>query len=322
MGVADPTLDRMRIRLGAGISSQNTTWPALRDAAIVAERAGIDSLWTWDHLLADEGPPDQPIFEGWSVLAGWAAITDRATLGLLVSANTIRNPGLTAKLAATLDHLSGGRAVLGLGGGWLEREHDAFGIAFGSGFGERLDRLEEATTLIRRLLDGERVTHDGRFYAMRDALVRPGPVQERLQIVIGGRGRKKTLRIAARLADGWNLWNELGSVELAIELNGILDEHCRDVGRDPAAIERSISQEGVIRDDPSEARRLFEASYRGNGLDPDDGVFALCGPPAMIAEALRPLVDARFSHIIWAFRTPYDRETIERLGEVRALLEA
>lgn len=312
----------MRIRLGAGFSSQNTSWPALRDAAIGAEGAGIDSLWTWDHLLSDEGTPDQPILEGWSILAAWAAVTERATLGLLVSANTFRNPGLTAKIAATLDRLSGGRAVLGLGAGWLEREHDAFAIDFGSGFGERLDRLEEAMTLIRRLLDGERVTHAGRFYSMRDALVRPVPVQGRLPIVIGGRGRKKTLRIAARLADGWNLWNELGSVELALELNGILDEHCRVVGRDPAAIERSFSQEGVIRDDPAEARRFFEASYRGNGLDPDDGVFALCGPPPMIADALRPLVEGGFSHVIWAFRTPYDRETIERLAEVRALLEA
>ena len=109
----------MRIKLGAGFSSQRTTWPALREAAIGAERAGIDSLWTWDHLLSDEGPPDQPILEGWTVLAAWATITRHASLGLLVGANTFRNPGLTAKLATTLDQVSDGRAVLGLGGGWL-----------------------------------------------------------------------------------------------------------------------------------------------------------------------------------------------------------
>ncbi len=310
----------MPIRIGAGFSSQRTNWPALRDAALAAEAAGVDSLWTWDHLLADEGPPDQPILEGWSILGAWATVTTRPTLGLLVAANTFRNPGLTAKLAATLDQLCGGRAVLGIGGGWLEREHEAFGIEFGTGFGERLDRLDEAVMLIRRLLDGEVVTHEGRFYAMQDAIVAPRPIQPRLPIVIGGRGRRKTLRIAARYADEWNIWNELGSIELAIELSGVLDEHCRDVGRDPATISRSVSQEGIIRDDPDEARRVFEAAYRGNGLNPDAGVFALCGPPAMIADALRPLVEAGFSHLIWAFRTPYDRETIDRLAEVRELL--
>ncbi len=312
----------MPLRIGAGFSSQRTDWPALRDAAVAAEGAGIDSLWTWDHLLADEGPWDQPILEGWIVLAGWAAITRRVTLGLLVGANTFRNPGLTAKLAVTLDHVSRGRAILGLGGGWLEREHEAFGLDFGSGFGERLDRLDEATMLIRRLLDGERVTHEGRFYSMHDALVEPRPVQRRLPILIGGRGRTKTLRIAARHADAWNIWNELGSVELAIELNGVLDGHCRELGRDPRTIERSFSQEGIIRDDPAEARRIFDSAYRGYGLDPSAGVFALCGPPSLIADALCPLVDAGFGHLIWAFRAPYDVETLERLGEVRALLEA
>jgi alkanesulfonate monooxygenase SsuD/methylene tetrahydromethanopterin reductase-like flavin-dependent oxidoreductase (luciferase family) len=312
----------VRIRIGAGFSSQRTDWPALREAAIAAERAGVDSLWTWDHLLSDEGPPDQPIFEGWTILAAWASVTTRVTLGPLVAANTFRNPGLTAKLAATLDHLSGGRAVLGLGAGWLAREHEAFGLDFGAGAGERLDRLDEATMLIRRLLDGERVSHVGRHYEMHDALVVPRPIQARLPIVIGGRGRRKTLRIAALRADGWNIWNELGSVEAAVELAAALDEHCRDVGRSPTTIERSLSQEGVIRDDPAEARAVFDAAYRAYGLDPSAGVFALCGPPTEIAARLRPLVEAGFSHLIWALRAPYDVETIERLGEVRRALEA
>ncbi len=308
------------VRFGAGLSSQNTTWPALRDAALAAERAGLDSIWTWDHLLADEGPPEQPIFEGWTTLAGLTAVTTRATLGLLVAANTFRHPGLTAKLATTLDHLSGGRAVLGLGSGWLEREHDAFGLPFGAGFGERLDRLEEAVMLIRRLLDGEIVTHSGHFYQMTDAVCAPRPIQAHLPICIGGRGRRKTLRIVARWADHWNVWNELGSAELAAELAGVLDAHCRDVGRDPTTIERSVSQEGIIRDDPGDARRVFELAYRGHGLDPGPA-FALCGPPDLVAEGLRPMIEAGYRHVIWAFRAAYDHETIERLGEVRALLE-
>src|SRR6476646_285741 len=116
------------IRFGAHFWPQSATWSALRDAALAAEAAGWDSLWTWDHLLAIRGSDDQPLFEGWLTLGACAALTSRAQVGLMVGANTFRNPGLTAKLAATLDHISGGRAVLGIGGAWFEREHDAFGI--------------------------------------------------------------------------------------------------------------------------------------------------------------------------------------------------
>ena len=125
------------MRFGAQLWSQQTTWPAFRDATLAAEAAGWDSVWTWDHLMAIFGPWEQPIFEGWSTLSGVAAITSRIRLGLMVGANTFRNPGLTAKLATTLDHISGGRAVLGLGSGWLEAEHTAHGIEYGASPGER-----------------------------------------------------------------------------------------------------------------------------------------------------------------------------------------
>ena len=156
------------MRFGAAFWIQRTTWPELRDACLAVERAGWDSLWVDDHLLADEG-------DSWptrSSKAGrrsrrWRRCSERIRLGLLVGANTFRGPGMTAKLATTVDHLSGGRFVLGLGGGWFEPEHDAFGLDFGSGFGERLDRLDESAGLIRRLLDGERVSHQRTL--LRDA---------------------------------------------------------------------------------------------------------------------------------------------------------
>jgi alkanesulfonate monooxygenase SsuD/methylene tetrahydromethanopterin reductase-like flavin-dependent oxidoreductase (luciferase family) len=146
------------VKLGALLWSQASDWPAFEAAALAAESAGWDSLWTWDHLQAINGPADQPIFEGWLALAAIAARTARIRLGLMVTANTFRNPGHTAKLAVTLDHVSGGRAILGLGAANSEREHEAFGIEFGHSPGERLDRLDESVGLIRRLLDGERVT--------------------------------------------------------------------------------------------------------------------------------------------------------------------
>src|SRR3954466_3576597 len=167
------------MKFGAQLWSQQTSWQQFRDTAALAERSGWDSLWTWDHLMAIFGPWEQPIFEGWMALAAVAQATTKLRLGLMVGANTFRNPGLTAKLATTLDHVSDGRAILGIGGAWFEREHDAFGIDFGSGFGERLDRLDEAVGLIERLLAGERIDHDGRFYRMVDAHCEPLPVQAR-----------------------------------------------------------------------------------------------------------------------------------------------
>src|SRR5207253_7105048 len=149
-------------------------------------------------------PSDQPILEGWTSISAIAALTSKVRVGLMVSANTFRNPGLTAKLATTLDHISGGRAILGLGGAWFEREHEAFGIEFGETVGRRLDWLDESAGLIRRLLDGETVSHEGPHYTFRDAICRPLPTQHRLPILIGGHGPRKTLRAVARYADAWN----------------------------------------------------------------------------------------------------------------------
>ena len=145
-----------------------------------------------------------------------------------MAANTFRNPGLTAKLATTLDHLSDGRAILGIGGAWFEREHEAFGIDFGAGFGERLDRLGEAVPLLRRLLDGERVTHAGRYYTMTDAVCEPRPVQAHLPILIGGSGPRKTIPMVARYAD---IWNAYGTPESLAAADAVLREAC--VGRGP-----------------------------------------------------------------------------------------
>ena len=310
----------MTIKIGALLWPQTNSWPALRDAAVRADRAGLDSLWTWDHLMAIVGPSEQPILEGWTTLAALAALTGRATVGLMVGANTFRNPGLTAKLATTLDHVSGGRAVLGIGGAWFEREHDAYGFdeTWGSGFGERLDRLDESVMLLRRLLDGERIDeHVGRFYTMRDALCEPRPVQAHLPILIGGSGPKKTLRTTARYADAWNSG---GTAEELAAKDAILRERCAEVGRNHEEIERTVTVWMAIRDDPAEARRVLAADAAANGstLEDDDQVFV--GSPAKIADELRPIVEVGFRHVLIDSMPPYDAETLERLPQVRELL--
>jgi F420-dependent oxidoreductase-like protein len=302
---------------GIQLWPQQTTWPELRDSAVAAEAAGWDSIWTWDHLLAIQGPWEQPILEGWSVLAGLAASTERVRLGLMVGANTFRNPGLTTKIVTTLDHISNGRAVLGIGGAWFEREHEAFGIDFGSSVGERLDRLEEAVPLMRRLLDGEHVTHEGRFYTFTDALSLPATVQHHLPILVGGSGPRKTLRTVARHADGWNT---SGDVETLKERLGILAEHCAEAGRDIAEIELTVSFPTIIRDTVEAAVQRRRDQLAQNGIPEPEDIPVLMGPPEAIAEAYRPYLDLGFRTVIVRMPAPFDRETIDRLPEVLALL--
>ena len=214
------------VRLGVLLWSQASDWRAVEAAARRVDELGYDSLWTWDHLYAIFGDPYQPIVEGWTSLAAWAMATDQTRLGLLVGANTFRNPGLTAKMAETLDHISDGRAILGVGGAWFELEHRAHGIDFGSGFGQRLDWLDEAVGAMRGVLDGRSATSEpGAHYAFDDLRHDPLPVQKRLPIMIGGSGEKKTLRTVAKYAD---MWNAMGSVEKMRHKIDVLREHCAE----------------------------------------------------------------------------------------------
>jgi F420-dependent oxidoreductase-like protein len=311
------------LRFGAAFWINRTDWPELRDACLAVERAGWDSLWVDDHLLADEGDPTDPKLEGWTTLAALAVLTERVRLGLLVAANTFRAPGLTAKLATTLDQLSGGRAVLGIGGGWFAREHEAFGIDFGTGFGDRLDRLDEAVGLIRRLLDGERITHEGRFYALRDALCEPRPIQAGLPILIGGSGPTKTLRTTARYAD---LWNGYGPPETIAATSEILRERCAEIDRPFDEIERTVTLHGVVRDSMAQAESAWDVVAQRHGLvgrvgsDGSDRGLTVGGPPSEVAAYLDGYQRIGVSEVIFVFRSPFDLETIERMAEVRAAL--
>jgi F420-dependent oxidoreductase-like protein len=308
----------MTVKFGAQLWSQQTTWAAFRDGAIRAENAGFDSVWTWDHLLAIFGPWEQPILEGWTTLAATAAVTKRVRVGLMVGANTFREPGLTAKLAVTLDQISGGRAVLGIGGAWFEREHQAFGFeAWGSGFGERLDRLDEAVGVMRRLLDGERFSHEGTYYRLEDALAEPRPIQAHLPILIGGSGPKKTLRTTAKYGDAWNTSGTIDEVRQRLD---ILRGHCEDVGRDFGEIELTVSFPIIVRDDTSEAETAYAATLASNGTQDMGNVPTLLGNPELVADGIRPYAELGFETVIVRLAAPYDLETIARIPEVAALL--
>ena len=305
------------MRFGLQLWSQATDWPAFRDAAVRADRAGWDSVWTWDHLLAIFGPWEQPILEGWTTMAALGPLTTRVRLGLMVGANTFRNPGLTAKLATTLDHVSGGRAVLGIGGAWFEREHDAFGIDFGATVGERLDWLDEAVMLMRRLLDGERFSHQGPVYTVHDALCEPRPIQTHLPILIGGSGRRKTLRTVAERADAWNT---AGTHEEVTNALAALAAHAEAASRDMATIEKSISFPIILRDRSADAQARMNELSAHNGIA-DMGHTSLAASPVEVADVIRPYRDLGFETVIVRMPAPYDDETIDRMAEVAELLD-
>lgn len=306
------------LKLGALCWNQYTPWSDLREAGLRADQLGYTSLWTWDHLYPIVGSHEGPILEGWLTLAAWAERTERARLGLMVGANTLRNPALVAKMATTLDHISGGRAVLGIGGAWFETEHRAYGIEFGGSPGERLRWLEEAARIMRGMLHGETPSGE-RFYATHEVRNDPPPVQRTLPLLIGGGGEKKTLRIVARYADACNVGGGFENVKRKDE---ILRRHCEEVGRDESEIERTAGMGiCVIRDDPAEAQRVAAAIFERNG-NAERWKNQMIGTPEQVAAVMRPFLGIGFRHLIIGFPSPYDAETMERLiTEVKPELE-
>ena len=302
------------LRLGILLWNMTPDWVSYEKAARRVDELGYDHVWTWDHLHAIFGEPQQPVFDGWMALAGWSKVTSKVRLGLMVGANTFRNPGLVAKMAATLDHMSDGRAILGIGGAWFEYEHTAHGIDFGRSPGDRLNRLDEAVAAIRTVFDGGSATSepDG-YYSFQDLRHEPVPVQRRLPIMIGGAGERKTLRTVARYADMWNL---SGTPERAKHKAAVLDQHCADLGRDPAQIERTISCKLFLRDSEAEARRLMERTMELNQTplsEVDDDITFWLDTPERTVERLLEYRELGFNTFIPEIAAPFDDETLTRL---------
>ena len=314
----------METRLGILLWSQATGWDDFERAATRIDALGYDHLWTWDHLYAIFGDPYQPIFEGYATLAAWAKVTRKSRLGLLVGANTFRNPGLVAKLVTTIDHISGGRAILGIGGAWFEQEHAEYGIEFGASPGTRLTWMDEAVGAMRALLDGEPVTSppDGR-YDFKDLRMLPEPVQDHLPIMIGGAGERKTLRSVAKHAD---MWNAMGSVEKLRHKVSVLRVHCETVGRDFDQIELTVGCKPIIRSTEAEARKLWESQMAHNrtpmaNVENDDTFWV--GTPEQVAQEMIDRKALGFGTFIAELAAPFDDETIERwIGEVKPMVDA
>ncbi len=223
------------------------SWDELLGTYEHAEATGWDGIWYADHFMPNQPDTSPPVAEVWPTVSAVAARVPRVRVGTLVCGNTYRQPALVAKMAAQVDIISGGRFVLGMGAGWQENEHRAYGIPFYTP-GERLGRLEESCQIIRGLLRNERTTFKGRYYDIEDAPLSPKPVQRPLPLLVGGGGEKRTLRIAARYADEWNTW---GTPETIKHKISVLDEHCRRERRDPTEIRRSAQAIFFLDGDPA-----------------------------------------------------------------------
>ena len=227
--------------------SSGRKWEHILAVGQTAEACGWDGLWVPDHFMPPEGgygyerpgadPELLPTHECWMLLAGLAAAVPRVRLGAMVTGNTYRHPAVLAKQAATVDHISGGRLVLGLGAGWQENEHRRYGIAFGT-VRDRADMLDEACAVIAGLFADERTDFDGAHYRLEGAPLVPKPLQDPLPIMIGGRGERRTIPTLVRWGHEWNGWC---SVEDLRYYNALIDRLCDAAGRDPATIARSVA---------------------------------------------------------------------------------
>ncbi len=293
----------MTLRFGVHTGLQHTSIDDLQSLWRRIEELGFDWISIWDHFYAADASGDPHCLEAITAHTALAASTARVACGSLVYSAGYRHPAVLANAMATLDQVAHGRTVLGLGGGWLRGEYDAYGLHYGTP-GERLRMLEEYVRCVRGLLTEDRTTFAGEFFELTDAQCEPKPVQARLPIWIGGGGEKVTLRIAAQYADGWNV--PFLPPEVWAHKAQVLDAHCERLGRDPAEITKSVNVGMAFTDE--ELRRQF--GPMANAVKP--GVLS-GGVQEMVAK-VGAYVDAGASHVILAFRAPFDRDGLERFA--------
>ncbi len=274
------------VRFGVHITPQYTTYADILQMAREVDELGYDTAFLFDHFIPLRSDTSGPCFEGWTLLSAVAALTKRVKVGLLVTGNTYRNPAMLAKMAATVDHVSNGRLILGLGAGWFELEHTAYGIPFYTA-SERAKRLGEAVEVIKQLFTQPRSTFTGKYYQLKDAPCEPKPTQKPYPpLLIGGMGPKRVQPLAARHADIWHFFPGEGdqAVKSVCEK---FDKLCQKVGRDPAKVEKSMS--------------LGEGHFAGSSEE--------------VRSRIQALVDAGVRHFIVSLAAPYDRALIRRVAK-------
>jgi F420-dependent oxidoreductase-like protein len=255
----------MKFGLFTGLTG--ITWTELRELWQHIEATGWDAACVTDHFMPNVPDPVEETLECWTTLSGLALATQHMRIGTLVVGNTYRHPAVVAKMATTVDIMSGGRLICGMGGAWQRNEHEAYGIPFYT-VGERLNRLEEACQILLQLWTDAKTTFEGKYYQLDEAPHYPKSRQQpHPELLIGGGGEKRTLRIAAQYADHWNVW---GGPEVLSRKGRILDEHCAAVGRDPGQITRSANMPMLLTDQAEEKEKLVTGLIRRFGRSEED----------------------------------------------------
>lgn len=302
--LAAPVTGAPRVRFGIHTPPQGLSYEQVRDLWAEAERLGYESAWLFDHFMPIFGDEDGPVLEGWTTLAALATQPSRLRIGLLVTGNTYRNPALLAKMATTVDHISGGRLVLGIGAGWFEREHEAYGFHFGTAR-ERAAKLDEALQVIRKLWTEDHPSFRGKYYSLERAPFAPANVQRpHPPIVIGGQGKQWIVPQVARWADGWNVPPQVTPDGIR-ERRALIEAECRKIGRLPCPAEVSVmlplaSITNVPLAGPAlrlGARLMVDKAIAQN---------VLAGSADDIRDRIRAYVDAGVTEVILSVRPPAD----------------
>ena len=313
----------MTFKVGAQILTYGSTWDEALDVVRSLDDMGYTYIWGHDHLYSTGGDPYQGFFEGWTTLAAWAQATTRARLGLLVGANTFRNPGRRGQDGRDHRPRQPRPVDPGLGAGNVAFENEAHGIDPGRTMGERMDWFEESLAIVVALLAGEEVTHHSEKYQFEKVRHAPQPVQARIPVVIGADGEKRGLKLAARYADIWQWFAPFDGVATFRHKDEVLRAHAATEGRDATTIERMLGAKLILRSDPDEAQRVAEELVAIHRWGPSvwDAVWATT--PERAADRLVEFVEAGAHSFSPQIGWPYDRETIERLiGEVVPAVEA
>jgi F420-dependent oxidoreductase-like protein len=297
------------IRFGVQTAPQQISWAELRETWQEVESLGFDTLWVNDHLLPSVGPSDAPNLEGWTMLGAIAALTAHVRIGVMVSSNTFRHPAVLAKMATTVDHISGGRLILGIGSGYFVQEHQVYGIPLYTP-SRRTRQLEEALQVIRKLWTEEDASFTGTYYRLAKAPFAPKPLQKpHPPIMIGGTGEKLILPLVAKYADLWNAGG-LGIEALSRKI-AILEEHCGRIGRDGSDIEKTYLTPLYLRLNSAEVERLLTQIPQVQTLSIEQmRAIILAGDVAAVQRQVQAYLDVGITHVIIALRRPgfYDRE--------------
>ncbi len=284
----------------------------ISEVALECERLGYDSFTLADHFFSALGPPQEPFMEMWTTLSALSVTTQRIRLGSLVSSNLFRNPGLLAKMAATVDVISKGRLILGVGSGNLPSEYKMYGLPFGAP-GERIGRLEEALQVITMLWSGEQVDFQGRYYNLEGAICSPGPLQKpHPPIMVGGDGRKATLRLVARYGDMCNIHGNPSEIREKLDA---LEAHCERIGRDPAAVLKTRHSFAIIGESDAEVQGKVQRYLDETGLDSSALNGFDIGTPDELTELYRRHFDAGLEYLIVNFRRDGGVEPVQMFAE-------